>query len=115
MRAPAVHDAVAFLLEHLPPALHLVIASREDPSLPLPRRRARRQLVEVRTVNLGVSVAGAGGAAAAGGQTLQRRDRGRAGRGAEHVKTHRIHVYSDLGVHSRTQAVARARGLRLLD
>jgi LuxR family maltose regulon positive regulatory protein len=37
VRAPAVHDAVAFPLEHLPPALHLVIASREAPPLPLPR------------------------------------------------------------------------------
>ena len=35
--AQAVQDAVAFLLEHLPRALHLVIASREDPPLPLPR------------------------------------------------------------------------------
>ena len=47
---------VAFLLEQLPPALHLVIASREDPPLPLPRLRARRQLVEVRTADLGFSV-----------------------------------------------------------
>ena len=44
VRAPEVHAAVAFLLEHLPPGLHLVIASREDPPLPLPRLRARRQL-----------------------------------------------------------------------
>ena len=34
VRAQAVQDAVAFLLEHLPRALHLVIASREDPPLP---------------------------------------------------------------------------------
>ena len=56
VRAPAVHAAVAFLLEHLPPALQLVIASREDPSLPLPRLRARRQLAEVRAADLGFSV-----------------------------------------------------------
>lgn len=31
------------------------------------------------------------------------------------VKTHLIHLYEKLGVHSRTQAVARARALRLLD
>jgi LuxR family maltose regulon positive regulatory protein len=31
------------------------------------------------------------------------------------VKTHLIHLYSKLGVHSRTQAVARAHALRLLD
>jgi LuxR family maltose regulon positive regulatory protein len=56
VRAPAVHTAVAFLLEHLPPALHLVIASREDPPLPLPRLRARHQLAEVRAADLGFSV-----------------------------------------------------------
>jgi LuxR family maltose regulon positive regulatory protein len=52
VRAPDVHAAVAFLLDHLPPALHLVIASREDPPLPLARLRARRQLVEVRATDL---------------------------------------------------------------
>ena len=31
------------------------------------------------------------------------------------VKTHLIHLYNKLGVHRRTQAVARARALRLLD
>jgi LuxR family maltose regulon positive regulatory protein len=56
VRAQAVHATVAFLLDHLPPALHLVIASREDPPLPLPRLRARRQLVEVRAADLGFSV-----------------------------------------------------------
>jgi LuxR family maltose regulon positive regulatory protein len=54
--APDVHAAVAFLLDHLPPAMHLVIASREDPPLPLPRLRARRQLAEVRAADLGFSV-----------------------------------------------------------
>ena len=34
VRAQAVHEAVAFVLEHLPPALQLVIASREDPAAP---------------------------------------------------------------------------------
>jgi LuxR family transcriptional regulator, maltose regulon positive regulatory protein len=56
VRAPAVHAAVAFLLDHLPPALHLVIASREDPPLPLARLRARRQLVEVRAADLSFDV-----------------------------------------------------------
>jgi LuxR family transcriptional regulator, maltose regulon positive regulatory protein len=56
VRDPAVHAAVVLLLDHLPPALHLVIASREDPPLPLPRLRARRQLVEVRAADLGFSV-----------------------------------------------------------
>jgi LuxR family maltose regulon positive regulatory protein len=56
VRAPAVHAAVAFLLDHLPPTLHLVIASREDPPLPLPRLRAGNQLAEVRAADLGFSV-----------------------------------------------------------
>jgi LuxR family transcriptional regulator, maltose regulon positive regulatory protein len=56
VRAPDVHAAVAFLLDHLPPTLHLVVASREDPPLPLPRLRARRQLTEVRAGDLGFSV-----------------------------------------------------------
>jgi LuxR family maltose regulon positive regulatory protein len=50
--APAVDHALAFLLDHLPPQLHLVIASREDPPLPLARLRARGQLVEVRAADL---------------------------------------------------------------
>jgi LuxR family maltose regulon positive regulatory protein len=37
-----VHDGMGFLLDHLPSRVHLVIASRVDPSLPLPRLRARR-------------------------------------------------------------------------
>src|ERR687893_723328 len=44
----AVDDALAFLLEHLPPRMHLVVATREDPQLPLSRLRARGQLAELR-------------------------------------------------------------------
>jgi LuxR family maltose regulon positive regulatory protein len=47
-----VHDGVAFLLEHLPPQIHLVIATRVDPPLPLARLRARGELVEVRAADL---------------------------------------------------------------
>ena len=47
-----IHDAMAFLLDHLPPRLHLVIASRADPPLPLARLRARGELVEVRAADL---------------------------------------------------------------
>jgi LuxR family maltose regulon positive regulatory protein len=50
--APAVDDALAFLIEHLPPQMHLVIASREDPSLPLARLRARNQVTELRVTDL---------------------------------------------------------------
>jgi LuxR family maltose regulon positive regulatory protein len=47
-----VDEAIAFLLEHLPPRLHLVIATREDPRLPLARWRARGQLTELRAADL---------------------------------------------------------------
>ena len=52
IKSQAVHEAVAFLLEHCPRTLHLVIASRSDPPLPLARLRARGQTVELRTADL---------------------------------------------------------------
>ena len=50
--AREVQDGMAFLLDHLPPQLHVVIASRADPALPLARWRARGELVEVRAAEL---------------------------------------------------------------
>lgn len=50
--AKPVDDALLFLLEHLPPQLHLVIVTREDPPLPLARLRARGQLTEIRAGDL---------------------------------------------------------------
>ncbi|MDQ3637743.1 MAG: LuxR C-terminal-related transcriptional regulator [Actinomycetota bacterium] len=50
--ARPVDDALAFLIEHLPPRMHLVIATREDPHLPLARLRARDQLGELRAADL---------------------------------------------------------------
>ena len=50
--AKPVDEALAFLLEHLPPQMHLVIATREDPRLPLARLRARGQLTELRAADL---------------------------------------------------------------
>ena len=47
-----VQEGMAFLLDHLPPRLHLVIASRADPALPLARLRARGELVEIRAADL---------------------------------------------------------------
>src|SRR5580693_7970662 len=47
-----VQDGMAFLLEHLPPQIHLVIGSRADPSLPLPRLRGHGELVEIRAADL---------------------------------------------------------------
>ena len=57
IRATAVHEAVSFLLDHLPRQVHLVIATRSDPPLPLARLRTRGQLVEVRAVDLRFSTA----------------------------------------------------------
>jgi len=48
----AVHEEVAFLLEHCPRTFHLAIASRSDPPLPLVRLRARGQMVELRAADL---------------------------------------------------------------
>ncbi|MEM7118320.1 MAG: LuxR C-terminal-related transcriptional regulator [Chloroflexota bacterium] len=50
--APEVDQALAFLVERLPPQIHLLIATREDPNLPLPRLRARSQLAELRAADL---------------------------------------------------------------
>src|SRR5262249_3238771 len=48
----AIHQGMAFLLDRLPPQLHLVLATRTDPPLPLARLRARGQLVEIRAAEL---------------------------------------------------------------
>lgn len=48
----AVDQALIFLIEHMPPQMHLVIASREDPPLPLARLRGRGQLTELRLADL---------------------------------------------------------------
>ncbi len=50
--AREVHDGMAFLLEHLPPQIHVVIAGRTDPTLPLARLRARGDLAEIRAADL---------------------------------------------------------------
>ncbi len=47
-----VQDEMAFLLDHLPAGLHVVIASRADPALPLARLRARGELAETRAAEL---------------------------------------------------------------
>jgi LuxR family maltose regulon positive regulatory protein len=52
IEAQPVHDALTFLLDHLPSRMHLVIATRVDPPLPLPRLRVRDQLIEIRAVDL---------------------------------------------------------------
>jgi LuxR family transcriptional regulator, maltose regulon positive regulatory protein len=56
VESPAVHKAVGYLLDHLPPRMHLVIATRADPPLPLARLRARGQLAELRAADLGFTL-----------------------------------------------------------
>jgi LuxR family maltose regulon positive regulatory protein len=46
--APEIHQYLAYLVEHLPPRMHLVLLTRSDPFLPLARLRARGQLLELR-------------------------------------------------------------------
>ncbi len=48
----AIHDSLLFLLDHLPDRLHLVLATRTDPELPLSRLRIRGQLIEIRSSDL---------------------------------------------------------------
>ena len=50
--AQPIDQALAFLVDHLPPQMHLVIATREDPPLPLARLRARGHLTELRAADL---------------------------------------------------------------
>ncbi len=49
---PVIHQSMAFFLEHLPAHLHLILASRVDPDLPLARLRAYGQLNEIRADEL---------------------------------------------------------------
>ncbi|MDH4138576.1 MAG: LuxR family transcriptional regulator, partial [Anaerolineae bacterium] len=52
VKAQPIHDALAFLLDHLPPQIHLVIATRVDPPLPIARLRGRGQVTELRQTDL---------------------------------------------------------------
>ena len=47
-----IHAGMVFLLEHPPPRLHVVLATRADPPLPMAQLRARGQLLEVRAADL---------------------------------------------------------------
>ena len=53
---PEIHEALRYLVEHQPHQMHLVITSREDPPLPLPRLRARGEMAEVRMHDLRFSL-----------------------------------------------------------
>jgi LuxR family maltose regulon positive regulatory protein len=52
IESPEIHESVAFLLEHLPPAIRVVVSTRSDPPLPLSRMRARGELSEIRAEEL---------------------------------------------------------------
>jgi LuxR family transcriptional regulator, maltose regulon positive regulatory protein len=47
-----IHEGMAFFLEHIPCNVHLVIATRSDPPIPMARLRARRQMTEIRADDL---------------------------------------------------------------
>lgn len=47
-----IDDALTFLIEHLPPQMHMIITTREDPNLPLARLRAQGQMTEIRVADL---------------------------------------------------------------
>ncbi|MFL5656763.1 MAG: AAA family ATPase, partial [Ktedonobacteraceae bacterium] len=59
--AKPVDQALTYLVEHLPPQMHLVIATREDPQLPLARLRARSHLTELRAADLRFTASEAAG------------------------------------------------------
>jgi LuxR family maltose regulon positive regulatory protein len=50
--SPTIQAGLSFLVEHLPPQVHLVISTRADPDLPLARLRARGELIEIRADDL---------------------------------------------------------------
>jgi LuxR family maltose regulon positive regulatory protein len=52
IEASEIDQALTFLLDHLPPQMHLIIASRVTPSLPLSRLRARCEMTELRVDDL---------------------------------------------------------------
>ena len=56
IQSPPNHETLNYLVEHLPPNLHLVITSREDPPLALHRLQARRQMLGVRQAELSFEV-----------------------------------------------------------
>jgi LuxR family maltose regulon positive regulatory protein len=52
IQTPSIHDSLIFLLDHLPPRMHVIIATRADPPLPLSRLRGSGQLIELRAADL---------------------------------------------------------------
>jgi LuxR family maltose regulon positive regulatory protein len=48
----SILEALAYLIDHLPPRLHFILAGRDEPSLPLARYRARRELLDISAADL---------------------------------------------------------------
>ena len=44
---PRIHPVIGYLIDYLPPNIHMIISSEDHPSLPIPRYRARRELLEI--------------------------------------------------------------------
>jgi LuxR family transcriptional regulator, maltose regulon positive regulatory protein len=49
---PAIHETMAFFIDHLPPTLHVMLLTRSEPPLPLLRWRARGEVQDIRTADL---------------------------------------------------------------
>jgi ATP/maltotriose-dependent transcriptional regulator MalT len=56
IKAAEIHTLIAFLIEHMPAHMHLIIASRTEPPLPLPLFRARGQMLELQAADLRFTV-----------------------------------------------------------
>ena len=56
IKSKPVNKAIAFLLEHLSPKMHLIMLTRADPPFPLPRMRVRGELLEIRARELRLSI-----------------------------------------------------------
>ena len=52
VESPAVHAGLTFLIDHLPPRMHVIVASRSEPPLPIARLRARGVVTELRPADL---------------------------------------------------------------
>lgn len=44
---PRIHPVIGYLIEYFPPNMHMIISSQDHPPLPIPRFRARRELLEI--------------------------------------------------------------------
>ena len=52
IETPEIHHSFTFFLDNLPPSLHLMLITREDPLLPLTQLRVKQQMIEIRAIDL---------------------------------------------------------------